>query len=1225
MDFSKLTLEELRKISEENERQILIRRIMQQQQELAQLGQPQVPPRVRRPGPPKKPLPVPPKKPLPVPKRAPPKKPLPKREPPKGKETLRKKLIDASKKLQQKQKRTRRPRVTEPDIEFGEPPAPPGQDNLEEVVANMKMIGDPEFVRKLQQNRKQMITFLNHILNNLRLYLNATNNRLVIKVGNKYITLSRRSLKRLLNKLRSPFKESKTVVYDSWQWVETIVTKNTDISEDIEFIVMERPQAPNNDGGFFDKLNVSPFDLTKFGILTRYTVSKKKYVDNNDKLKQKLITLTKDHCIISTLKYFKFSEDKLDVIREKLRCNLKKSQLKEIANLLKIRIKLHHYKKNNTLAYYYYGNADSATTVNIALYNNHYFPYVEMEISPYMASNWKKYYKITNEDDYLEKFNSKKLDTTIIGKNGKFWKKKKNVKINSLSLVKRLDKSGAFVPHSVFEEAPEMTLVKGRKINLNCIDDECMDLSEYLKEKKEKKQKYLDMLEKQGKTVPEKVVFYADFETVTTTENKIKPFMVGISDETDTVDIFESMTFDSKYLMESIMDKAINNILVDDNDEIIMYFHNLKFDKTFFDKLTVTDKCKKDGQYYSIKVLYRGRIIEFRDSYKLIPSPLSSFGGMFNIECAKQVIPYKLYTQESISKNNVTIKEAVQELQKQLKGAEGGDSPSSNSKISEFLKSAAKFINKDGIFDHMGYMRYYLKMDCVTLGKGLRVFGDKIREVTNLETTESLTISSLMYKYCLEKGVFEGQYQVTGNLKNYLAKAVYGGRVCTRFNQKHHIKTRKQNEVEEDSVSYTNSLISDFDGVSLYPSAIARLCDEMGIPCGKPKLLKEQDLVNIKNDPKSVPYYILDIKITKVNKDQQIPFICYKNEEGSCVYTNTPPADQVFTIDSITLQDWINFHEIEYETLGTGVKFTKFNNKFGEVIKHLFEARLECKKKMGETDKYTSQQIAGFNALQQIYKLMLNSAYGKTIIKSSDQKTVYITRDKDANGVLMSAAEFDKKIKKYVVKNYNRIKCVVPYENYAESKEIESYRTAYNLAHVGVAILSMSKRIMNEVMGTITDLGKPCYYQDTDSMHILKDDIPEIQKEYKNKYNRELIGKQLGQFHNDFELKGSYNIYSNELIVLGKKCYMDVLQGTSISDPTVTLSGEHVRMKGVNKAGMLYQQDKLNTTSNKKIYEELYKGEELEFDLLYGGAFSIKYNDDHEAEERDKFTRTLKF
>ena len=38
--------------------------------------------------------------------------------------------------------------------------------------------------------------------------------------------------------------------------------------------------------------------------------------------------------------------------------------------------------------------------------------------------------------------------------------------------------------------------------------------------------------------------------------------------------------------------------------------------------------------------------------------------------------------------------------------------------------------------------------------------------------------------------------------------------------------------------------------------------------------------------------------------------------------------------------------------------------------------------------------------------------------------------------------------------------------------------------YIGVMILSISKRIMNEVICTAEDYGIEIYYQDTDSMHI---------------------------------------------------------------------------------------------------------------------------------------------
>ena len=63
---------------------------------------------------------------------------------------------------------------------------------------------------------------------------------------------------------------------------------------------------------------------------------------------------------------------------------------------------------------------------------------------------------------------------------------------------------------------------------------------------------------------------------------------------------------------------------------------------------------------------------------------------------------------------------------------------------------------------------------------------------------------------------------------------------------------------------------------------------------------------------------------------------------------------------------------------------------------------------------------------------------------------------------------------------------------------------------------------MNEVMTTAEDLDIKIYYQDTYSMHIVKDKLNLLADEFKKRYNRELIGKNLGQFHNDFDEFNKY-------------------------------------------------------------------------------------------------------
>ncbi|ELP95316.1 DNA polymerase, partial [Entamoeba invadens IP1] len=90
---------------------------------------------------------------------------------------------------------------------------------------------------------------------------------------------------------------------------------------------------------------------------------------------------------------------------------------------------------------------------------------------------------------------------------------------------------------------------------------------------------------------------------------------------------------------------------------------------------------------------------------------------------------------------------------------------------------------------------------------------------------------------------------------------------------------------------------------------------------------------------------------------------------------------------------------------------------------------------------------------------------------------------------------------------------------------------------IGVQTLTMSKRIMNEVVCLAEDLNIPIYYQDTDSMHILKSRITELENEYIKKYNKVLRGFDMGQFHPDFdELSG--DVISIESYFLNKKNYL---------------------------------------------------------------------------------------
>ena len=94
----------------------------------------------------------------------------------------------------------------------------------------------------------------------------------------------------------------------------------------------------------------------------------------------------------------------------------------------------------------------------------------------------------------------------------------------------------------------------------------------------------------------------------------------------------------------------------------------------------------------------------------------------------------------------------------------------------------------------------------------------------------------------------------------------------------------------------------------------------------------------------------------------------------------------------------------------------------------------------------------------------------------------------------------------------------------------------YNYCHCGVEILSMRKRIMNEVMTLAEGLDFDIFYQGIDSMLINYGKVEMLTKAFKAKCGRDLVGKKMGQFHIDFEMDGAVDdIYAVESYFLSKE------------------------------------------------------------------------------------------
>ena len=286
-------------------------------------------------------------------------------------------------------------------------------------------------------------------------------------------------------------------------------------------------------------------------------------------------------------------------------------------------------------------------------------------------------------------------------------------------------------------------------------------------------------------------------------------------------------------------------------------------------------------------------------------------------------------------------------------------------------------------------------------------------------------------------------------------------------------------------------------------------------------------------------------------------------------------------VDMITLQDLIKYQNIEFNILEGYIMKGKRDHRIRKAITSLFEKRAEFKR-------------TG-NPVQQIIKLIMNSAYGKTIQKPIKSNVSYVDENK------MQWLFWHK---------YNSIieSTQIPNTNIWYIEKMRREDSQFNNAIFGVSVLSMSKRIMNEVMCLAEDLKIKIYYQDTDSMHIEHDKLELLANEFRKIHGRELIGEnKIGCFHNDFdELKDAYCV---EHISCGKKIYCDVLTNERGENAL------HYRMKGAPQKSIEIAANERYDGHVKNLYLDLYNGAEVNIDLLKGGCIfkmdkygSIEYN-----------------
>jgi hypothetical protein len=864
----------------------------------------------------------------------------------------------------------------------------------------------------------------------------------------------------------------------------------------------------------------------------------------------------KHNCILHALE----QSGKLDeVTMQKLYLSVQtrempQRKIEEIARTANIHIEVRRPDSNNHLRHY---GDKSLPPIKLGLINEHYFLITQVMVTSYGLKNYHEVKHIT-EWWKIEK------------KKGTRYEKSNKRFIDSYAFVQLINEHNLQRKMPVNDVLNTPYFEKIREITTLDYDKKQVFLEEYKPKKREGTENY-----------------FFDFETTTDGDKHIaylcRFVTKGQQKEFIGNNCGKQMLL---YLCAKHFPQKNSDGTYEKTQKLNLYAHNAKYDFRFlFEYLNNVKSIGPKGTmlHASGDFSYQGVTfkISIQDTYAHIPQGLSAFGSMFKLDVSKEILPYDLYTKENVERRYIPISECLDYVKIQYEKNNIGvkiDVKKKKDFLNAYLVNCKKWgcIEKN-LVDIIKYSSKYCEMDCDVLQKGYTKFRDWLLDITDLDVDCYPSISSLVQAYYQSKGVYDDVYKLAGNVREFIQKCMVGGRTMLSENKKSRFGYDKKRK-----------FLMDFDAVSLYPSSMSRL---KGYLRGKPKVLQNLTYKFLK---KQTGYFV-EILVKSVGTHRKFPSMSTVNIDGVRVFTNDMVGKHLH-VDKASLEDLIEFQNIEFDVI-RGYYFDEGRNeKLKECIDYLFAERVK-------------QKRAG-NPIEKVFKLMMNSSYGKTLLKPIDSENVYVPAGK---------------VDRYIANNYNRIKHVTKVSERASIVKIIKPTCEHsNYAQCGVEVLSMSKRIMSEVMYLAEDNGMEIYYQDTDSMHIAEDDINHLAEAFEEKYGRKLIGSGMGQFHGDFDsniIKG--DIKARRSIFLGKKCYVDELVGLNADGKEAI--DFHIRLKGVPNASILHKAQELRC-SVMKIFERLYDGEEIEFDLLCGGKkVSFAFNATMTVSSRERFTRKIKF
>ena len=461
--------------------------------------------------------------------------------------------------------------------------------------------------------------------------------------------------------------------------------------------------------------------------------------------------------------------------------------------------------------------------------------------------------------------------------------------------------------------------------------------------------------------------FMCDFETTVYKGQQSTEVWASASSELftdDTVQIFHSIQEQLDYF-------------IDLKCNIVAYYHNLKFDGSFWLSYLLIDKHYKQayrkngvnennvewlqekdmenntfkysisdkGQWYSIIIKVKNHIIEIRDSLKLLPFSVKRIGDSFKTKHRKLEMEYTGFryagcniTDEEkkyIANDVLVVKEALEMLFN-----EGHDKLT----IGSCCLSEYKNICKHSLKNELEYNEMFPDIYDISLDKNI-------------------------YKY--------------DNAGEWVRKSYKGG-WCYLVKGK------------EDKI-YHNGTTADVN--SLYPSMMS---SESGnpYPIGKPTFWVGNYIPDEALEDNR--YYFIRIKTRFYIKKDKLPFIQIK---GNLLYKGTESLESSDVYDKTTNQYYTHYRDLNGDLIDTRVELTLTMTDFILIKEHYelvdFEILDGCwfYTQIGIFDeyiaKYKHQKQTSKGAKRELAKLFLNNLYGKMASsKDSSFKLAYVKDDK---------------------------------------------------------------------------------------------------------------------------------------------------------------------------------------------------------------------------------------